>query len=217
MEKLSFNMNEIENKINTLDADMQEYIQKLKKTNEKNENRLNKIMKQSDTQQLKLIELNEKMKTISETDKLTSIYNRSKCEETIKDLLSANTNFSMMLVDIDNFKILNAKFDIFIADKVLIQVSKNLKTFSNNSTFLGRWAGPTFMLIDTNTNLDEEIEVAEEICDKIASYFFDDVGRVTVSIGVSNILGSSDINSAIKTVANSLKKAKSTGENQVCV
>ena len=202
----------IQKKLDALDNDLKEFVKIVLKTNEK---RLNRIMNQSDNQQLQLMQLNESLKTISETDALTSLPNRLKCESTINDLIEKRTPFSILAIDIDNFKTLNEKFNIAIANQVLVQISKQFKRLTKSSNFLGRWAGDTFVIIEENTSLDQMIENSEEICNKIEDFFFDDVGQVTVSIGVSSRSANSDLNTLINTLTKALNKAKDNGKNQV--
>ncbi|MFT5659585.1 MAG: diguanylate cyclase (GGDEF)-like protein [Sulfurimonas sp.] len=206
----------IQKKLDALDNDVKEFVKILLKTNEKNEKRLNHIMSQSDNQQLQLMQLNENLKTISETDALTSLPNRLKCESTVNNLIEKRTPFSILAIDIDNFKTLNEKFNIAIANQVLVQISKQFKRLTKSGDFLGRWAGDTFIIIiEENTSLDEMIEKSEEICNKIEEFFFDDVGQVTVSIGVSSRSANSDLNTLINTLSKALNKAKDNGKNQV--
>ena len=208
---------ELEAKIDNLDGDLQSLINKLIKTNEKSAHRLDKIIKQSDAQQLSLIKLNNELKIVSETDKLTSLFNRLKCEEILTSLVTQHKSFKIMIIDVDNFKHLNEKFDILIANKVLVQLSKIIKKSLKQKSILGRWSGDTFMIIDENSTLDEIIDTAEEICDNVEDYFFDDVGQVTVSIGVASIPNKTNLSSIVKAFESALNKAKSNGKNQVSV
>ena len=207
---------EFQVKIDRLDEDMQSFVKKLIRTSQKSESRLEKIMKQSDSQQLQLMKLTEEMQIISQTDKLTSMFNRLKCESQLNDLADKKAAYSIMILDIDNFKNINEKFNTLIADQVLVQMSKILKRFANNN-FLGRWSGDTFMLINETSTLDEMIEDAEKICDSVENYFFDDVGQVTVSIGVSSVQNHFTMQDVINSFNKSLKKAKVNGKNQVSV
>lgn len=205
----------LQTKIDSSDDDLKEFVQTLLKQNKKNERLLERVMKLSDSQQLSLMKLNEKMKILSETDKLTSLYNRSKLEDIFIDLLEKNSPFSIMFLDIDNFSTVNEKFNIHIADKVLVQASKIIKQFSRKTTFLGRWSADSFIYIDQTLSLDEMIEIAEEICEKIEHFFFDDVGQVTLSIGISRTKKDSNMQDIVNSMNTTLKKAKNNGKNQV--
>ena len=205
----------IQIKIDNSDEELKVFIQTLLKANNKNESRLELIMKQSDRQQLKLVKLNEDMKVLSETDKLTSLFNRLKSEEILISLIEEKKPFSLLLVDLDNFNLINEKFTLSIADAVLIQISKILRQFKKSTSAIGRWAGDSFLFIDPTLTLDEMLETAEEINEKIESLFFDDIGKVTVSIGVSHSSGNSSLQDIVNKMNRALKKAKDSGKNQV--
>ena len=208
---------QINTKLVNVDGELKDLIEQLIAGYEKKSSRIDKIMAQSDKQQFELVKLNEKLKITSETDKLTSLYNRLKCEEILIDFTENQNNFSIMIIDVDNFKSINEKFDITIANQFLLQLSKIIKRSINSEYALGRWSGDTFILLNKDISTDKMIETAEEICDNVENYFFDDIGKATVSIGVVTIENKSSLTNVVKSFENALKKAKLAGKNQVSI
>ena len=217
-------INSINEKIENVDVKLKDLIKQLVKDYNKKSLRIDKIIHQSDKQQHDLIKLNEKLddsykklKIASETDKLTSLKNRLKCEELLTEYIEKHIGFSIMIVDIDNFKVINEKFDLLIANQVLVAMSKILNRTIDNKSIIGRWSGDSFMIIDKTSILDEVIDKAQEVCENVENSFFDDVGKITVSVGVSSSNGISTLKDIVTSFDNALKKAKNNGKNQVSI
>jgi diguanylate cyclase (GGDEF)-like protein len=207
----------IKNRLNDVDLELKTLIEQLLLDYEKKSSRIDKIIEQSDKQQFELVKLNEKLKIASETDHLTSLLSRLKCEEILINFINNQNSFSVMLINIDDFKSINEKFDILVANQFLIQLSKVIKKNINQKSSLGRWTGNTFIVLDKNLTSDEMIEIAEEVCDGVENYFFDKIGKATVSIGVSTIASHSNLIDAVKSFEGALKRAKLGGKNQVSI
>ena len=217
MKKTNNLIESINNKLTNTDTELRNLIEELLLDYEKKNLRMDKIIELSDKQQFELVKLNEKLKTISETDKLTSLFSRLKCEEILIDFINTQNNFSIMLIDVDNFKNINEKFDILIANRFLIQLSEIIKKNINQRSILGRWSGNTFIVFDEKSTYDGMIETAEEVCDKVENYFFDNIGKATVSIGVSAIQNKTNLIDAVKSFEGALKRAKLSGKNRVSI
>lgn len=208
---------EVQEKIDNLDEDIKEFINKLIEENAKNESRLERILKQSDAQQLQLAKLNEKVEAVAITDALTSSFNRLKSEEILQELLNEQKIFSIMIVDVDNFRKIGEKHSAAVADQVLVQLAKIVKRFINNNSFFARWSRDSFIVIDEKLSLDDMVERAEEICDAVEEFFFTKVGRVTASIGVSSSNAGSTMQNTVQQLLQTLKRAKVNGKNQVSI
>lgn len=129
------------------------------------------------------------LKKLANTDKLTGIYNRLKIDEE----LSKNLNyykehgeiFSIILMDIDFFKLVNDTHGHQVGDTVLKELTKEIKKSVRASDTFGRWGGEEFMLICSNTSLQNGYNIAQNIRKSIESYKFSRVSNVTISVGVA--------------------------------
>lgn len=215
----------INDKLGTIeDVEFKAQIEKLMKDYIKKTSRMEKIMSISDKQQMELLKLNEKveesykkLKIASETDSLTSINNRVRCEKVLKENIDANISYSVMIIDTDNFKIINQKHDLIVGNQVLVEMSKLLRRLVGSKSLLGRWSGDTFLVIDSSLSLDDMIEKAQDICDSVEEHFFNDVGKITVSIGVASTQHSKSFELLVSTFEHALIKAKNNGKNQVSI
>ena len=214
----------ITDNLNNVDEDLKVNIQKLIKDYSKNLSRMEKIITQSDNQQLELVHMNEKieaaykkLKIASSTDKLTSLFTRSKCEETINYYQEVGIDFNIMIIDIDNFKHINEKYNALIGNQVLQEFSNILKRIVSKTSIISRWSGDTFLVIDSDLTLDETIDKAQNICEKIEDTFFNDIGELTVSIGIASSQKSNTLSGIITAFDKALKNAKDSGRNQVSI
>ncbi|WP_175481827.1 diguanylate cyclase [Marinobacter zhejiangensis] len=155
-------------------------------------------------------------------DRLTGLYNRGKTEdrltqEIVRSSRYGNT-FSLILFDVDHFKLVNDRFGHNAGDDVLVEVASQLSTNVRSADFVGRWGGEEFLVILPETDLDEGGAVAENLRLHIAEQTFPiPGGSVTVSAGVSAFLPGDDLQELVKRADTALYQAKDEGRNQIRV
>jgi len=133
----------------------------------------------------------ENLEEISSVDYLTKLKNRKEIDE----VLAVNYNmflkyqepFSIILLDIDDFKNINDTYGHLVGDEVLIGVSEVLKKHTRTTDTVGRWGGEEFLIICPHINDEEALIVAEKLRHKIEQKSFPDIGYKTVSVGVTSI------------------------------
>lgn len=156
-------------------------------------------------------------------DALTHIANREALQQTLthlhEDFKIANGTYSLLLLDLDRFKLINDSYGHKIGDKLLQQVATRMQHFIRDKDNLGRWGGEEFLIILPNTEFKIAYEVAERIRCGIAnqSYVLD--GRevfVTASIGIANYPNDGDNPEELLRIADAtLYEAKRSGRNRV--
>lgn len=155
---------------------------------------------------------------LSQTDTLTQLYNRMVIDDNLKrefNRFSRNkTIFSLILIDIDKFKLVNDNFGHLVGDKVLITFADILKEYCRKTDVVGRWGGEEFMIICIDTDIDGAFNAAENIRKITQDHHFDLIKNCTISLGVSRIRENDTINSLLKRVDENLYKAKETGRNK---
>lgn len=156
---------------------------------------------------------------LSITDPLTKIYNRLKLDELLTINLQIakrhETPFSVILLDIDKFKNINDTFGHQTGDIFLKEFASLLKKRLRAEDILGRWGGEEFLIIAPSSSLDEASMFAKKLCDATREHLFKEVGRKTVSIGVSKYCVNDDIKSIIKRADEALYSAKEHGRDCV--
>ena len=162
----------------------------------------------------------KRIEELSVTDKLTGLYNRLKLDELMLIKIEAfrryNVDFSIILLDVDNFKSVNDTYGHDVGDYVLQTMAKTLRTHIRITDIIGRWGGEEFLIICNNTNLDNSKILAENIRKIVENIKFDKVGNKTISLGLSEFQKDDDVKSIFKRADDALYEAKTTGKNKVC-
>ena len=158
---------------------------------------------------------NRVLKKLAEIDTLTGLYNRYVINMHIEKVLKNQTAFSVIMIDIDDFKSINDRFGHFIGDRVLAEVGLVLQTFSNKDILCGRWGGEEFLIICNNKNVTEAYELAEEIRTKLVSSAFLNGEGIPTSMGVAEHNGDEEPINTISRADDALYIAKGSGKFRV--
>ncbi len=163
--------------------------------------------------------LNLELRYLSSTDKLTGIKNRYKLDEMLKyEILKSrryNKDLSVVFFDIDHFKLINDKHGHTVGDTVLKDLANLCKKLLRETDIFGRWGGEEFLVICSETAIENAVQVAERIRSALDSKIFCEKLSVTASFGVCGLRPGMDFDHIIKTADNAMYKAKMNGRNRV--
>ncbi len=169
----------------------------------------------------------ERMKQLSITDDLTETYNYRYFMESLELELRRAERYeypiSLMMLDIDHFKIYNDTHGHMAGDKVLREVASLIKVTVRHTDILARYGGEEFAVILIKTSLDEACQVAERVRKAVEDLTIDHEdtqpeGQLTVSVGVSTLCSQvSSMKELIKTADDALYEAKRAGRNRVAI
>ncbi len=155
---------------------------------------------------------NEQLEFISNTDALTGLKNRRKIDKILNKI--KNKKFSLILMDIDHFKLINDDFGHLIGDEVLKDIAHLLKYNVNQNDIIGRWGGEEFLIICKNTSISEAEKLSYRIKDLIENHDFK-VKKITASFGISEANNNLVLKDILSNADRALYKAKENGRNQV--
>jgi diguanylate cyclase (GGDEF)-like protein/PAS domain S-box-containing protein len=163
--------------------------------------------------------MDEQIQKLAITDSLTQAYNRTKFESILDTELERSKRYhqplSMILFDIDHFKVINDTYGHVVGDNVLKTltqiVTKNLRAIDS----LARWGGEEFIILAPGTGIKRAQVLAERIRKAIEGHRFHDVGKVTISSGVTEFTLHDTKDSFIKRADDTMYKAKKKGRNRV--
>ena len=134
----------------------------------------------------------EKVKKLATTDNLTQIHNRQKfntvLEQEIKRAQRHNRKLSLILFDIDHFKLVNDTYGHLVGDDVLKAIVNVVSSLIRKSDVFARWGGEEFTVLLPETDINGAKLLAEKLRSKIDETVFDVVGHKTCSFGVSEYI-----------------------------
>jgi diguanylate cyclase (GGDEF)-like protein len=155
------------------------------------------------------------------TDRLTETYNRRKFDEMVvyehQRAEHGHAPFSLIMFDIDHFKLVNDQYGHSVGDEVLRQLVRLVKSLIRQSDLLIRWGGEEFLILLPTTEDQEAGAFAERIRTTVESEKFGQVENLTISLGVAQLLVNDTTDSVLKRVDNALYQAKDGGRNRVII
>ena len=171
---------------------------------------------------LELEDMNQKLQAAAITDGMTGLFNRTETQKRIEQNLAniENENFSLIMMDIDNFKQVNDTYGHQIGDTVLIALADILlheqkRVYGKISA--GRWGGEEFMLVLANTDLSTASLIADLIRHCFENTAFPNIRSQTISVGVTQANSKDTLDSLCTRVDTALYRAKKSGKNRVVV
>ena len=195
--------------------------------------KLNEVMYYENNEQYKLISFQDIteykiMEKKYKFDSLTTVLNRDTVLNKIDNyLLSTNEQFSIVMIDIDDFKKLNDTYGHIAGDLVLKHIGKLLNEQLKNY-LVGRYGGEEFIILIQNSNKNESVDIMEEIRKKITKISIKHnnniINNITISCGIYNIdyiYDKNDIEEIrdkfIDYADIALYRSKNNGKNQITV
>jgi diguanylate cyclase (GGDEF)-like protein/putative nucleotidyltransferase with HDIG domain len=168
-----------------------------------------------------------KMQHLAAQDPLTGVYNRIRLEDELERawLFSRRYNFSMavVIIDIDNFKMLNDSYDHSVGDQVLLEFVDLLRNVARASDVIARYGGDEFVAILPRAEEHDALAFTNRLLESARGRTFCEKSyrlKLTVSIGLATSLNPTSPSTAgelLSQADRALYKAKRAGRDQVCV
>lgn len=156
---------------------------------------------------------------LSNRDKLTAVYNRAKLDVLLEKELSYvnryHTELSIIMMDIDYFKLINDDYGHLEGDKVLVAIAQILKDLTRQTDYIGRWGGEEFLIICPNSNINQGEIVAKKLKENIENFNFNIERRITASFGITSYKKGDKSEDLLLRADQALYKAKENGRNRI--
>ncbi len=170
--------------------------------------------------------LYEKTRTLSATDDLTGLANRRQFQDFLQREWAQSrryqSNFSLLMLDIDNFKAYNDVHGHLKGDIALKKVAALLLQNTRGIDLVARFGGEEFVLLLPKAGREGSQAVAKKLCQCIENYYFAGMEesqpqkKLTVSIGTSTFpTDSTEIYELLNLADEALYQAKRRGRNRV--
>ncbi|MCM8791728.1 MAG: sensor domain-containing diguanylate cyclase [Candidatus Omnitrophica bacterium] len=158
------------------------------------------------------------------TDSLTGLWNHGYfqylLQQEIKKAMEQNSVLSLIMIDIDDFKMYNDNMGHQTGDYILKELANLLNNHSRKIDWVCRYGGEEFAIILPKTNKKEAILISEQLREKIQDFpfIYEEImpaKKITVSCGVASYPEDGTTNSALISCADKyLYEAKKQGKNQ---
>jgi diguanylate cyclase (GGDEF)-like protein len=167
-------------------------------------------------------ELIQSLEKTSMTDYLTGVYNRYSCEmrlgEDIARVRRGGETMSLVMLDIDDFKLINDRYGHYNGDACLKQIVDIIRNNIRQGDWLARWGGDEFILLLFNSDEESSVGTMKRIGVALGenpiTSEHDNIG-LTLSIGICQYNGEDALEILFRKVDIALLQAKHRGKGQI--
>lgn len=159
-----------------------------------------------------------KLNRASMTDPLTGLQNRRGLQQGLEDWQARAQPFGIIAVDIDRFKTINDRFGHAVGDAVILRIAQLMRDDARDTDLLCRNGGEEFLILLPGIGVTDAAGIAERLRRQVAAEVFEDVGTVTVSLGVAHFPSyHDDPQQALRLADKALYMAKEQGRDRTVV
>ena len=156
-------------------------------------------------------------------DPLTRLANRNTLQQSIKHLHDnykyVGKTYSLLLLDIDRFKLINDNYGHNIGDQLLQLIAERMQNLIRDKDNIGRWGGEEFLCILPDADVATACDIADRLRQNISEHPFNINNQeiyVTLSVGVSNFpTDGNNTNELFRVADTTLYAAKHNGRNRI--
>jgi len=167
-----------------------------------------------------LVKKSDEYKELAYKDELTQISNRLQFDTIISRKLifkkSKRNTFSIIMIDIDDFKYINDTYGHDKGDTVLKEFTNIIQKELRYNDLFARWGGEEFVIL-IDDNLQNTQKIAEKVRIAIEQQLVIESKKITISLGVTEHHQDDTDNTLFKRVDDALYQSKRSGKNRVTV
>ena len=209
------------------------YLDRLEKTKAELEkmvqdrtSELQDMTNQAEHKAVQLEKANRELKELSSRDSLTGLYNHQAfftyLEQALKSARRYEYYLSVLLIDIDDFKIINDNYGHLIGNEVIKAVANIMKSEIRESDIAARFGGEEFIIVLSHATMTEALEKAEKIRTRIEKLSIKEAEELhcTISTGITTVdwhKKETNLNEVIRVADNAMYEAKGMGKNRIKV
>lgn len=156
---------------------------------------------------------------LSSKDGLTGAGNRRALDEKLAQSIIAygrnKTDICLLILDLDNFKIINDKLGHGMGDHILRSITEIIQVRIRATDNLYRYGGDEFVILTTGADLLTAMSLAEDIRARVENDGMIHDSKVSLSLGVAQYLEGQSVKQWLEAADTALLKAKREGRNKV--
>ena len=158
----------------------------------------------------------QQLELLAKTDILTKAFNRAACDTSICQMCTSHQKFSLIMVDIDNFKQINDTYGHLTGDEVIVKTAEVISASVGPDDIVARWGGDEFIIVLPYTSLDRGAKIAGQIKEHLLAITYCNASKkATASFGVTEFTEGDDLSSIMRRVDQLLYRAKQKGKNEI--
>ena len=164
---------------------------------------------------LEIEKVNQNLVNIAKTDSMSKVMNKAALLDSIDNMINSRpgTEFSIIMFDIDNFKVINDTLGHVTGDKCIKMLAATARNNIRDIDLIGRYGGDEFIIVLPGTATDLAVTIAERFRQRIAA---SDSPHYTVSIGIASYPADGrDVKTLIEAADEGLYRSKRKGRNAV--
>lgn len=165
-----------------------------------------------------LLQSNEDLKESAARDPLTGLYNRLRLKDVFREKLQVardhEASFSLIFLDVDDFKSINDSCGHLTGDRILVGISDLLSVRLRQQDWFFRFGGEEFVIFPSCCDLKGAACLARSLRESLEKQCFEDL-NVTCSFGVTAYRPGDDYESMFNRVDAALYRAKDNGKNRI--
>lgn len=171
-----------------------------------------------------LMKANCKLENLTRSDPLTDLLNRRGLQNVLSREIQwakrQNSETSVLLFDLDDFKEVNDRYGYAVGDVLLKEIASRLEGSVRLTDYVARIGGDEFIILLPQTSLSDAMQVAEKVrlavCGHVITLPLGDSVQVTASIGVAIVNEETpSIDELLGKMHPYLSRSKKGGKNQV--
>lgn len=185
---------------------------------------VNKLSSENEQLKTELVNMVRSLDLASRVDGMTGLANRRDIMEKIDREATRSQrhqrSFTILLVNIDDFKKVNDQHGYNSGDDVLVEVARVLRSCVRNEDICARWGGEEFLILLPETSVENSLPVANKVLEAVCMTEFkaNKPGiHITVSIGVCEHDPAQSVHECISRVHQALLLAKRAGKNRYVI
>ena len=183
--------------------------------------RMNRLSVENGQLKTELVNMVRSLDLASRIDGMTGLANRRDIMEKIDREATRSQRhqrpFTILLINVDNFKKINDSYSYNTGDDVLVEIALVLRSCVRNEDICARWGGEEFLILLPETDTENSLPVAKKVLESMSMTEFkaNKPGiNITVSIGVCEHNPAQTVQECISRVNQALLHAKKGGKNR---